>query len=75
MYQKPLSFDDVAPDGVKIIVDWGNMVVGASVFVPCVNNIKARQQLLAIAQRKNWGVEIRVRIENRMFGVRIWRTV
>ena len=74
MYQKPLSFDDVAPDGVKIIVDWGNMVVGASVFVPCVNNIKARQQLLAIAQRKNWGVEIRVRIENRMFGVRIWRT-
>lgn len=75
MYQKPLSFDDVAPDGVKIIIDWGNMVVGASVFVPCVNNIKARQQLLAIAQRKNWGVEIRVRIENRMFGVRIWRTV
>ncbi len=75
MYQKPLSFDDVAPDGVKIIVDWDNMVVGASVFVPCVNNIKARQQLLAIAQRKNWGVEIRVRIENRMFGVRIWRTV
>jgi hypothetical protein len=75
VYQKPLSFDDVAPDGVKIIVDWGNMVVGASVFVPCVNNIKARQQLLAIAQRKNWGVEIRVRIENRMFGVRIWRTV
>jgi len=75
VYQKPLSFDDVAPDGVKIIVDWDNMVVGASVFVPCVNNIKARQQLLAIAQRKNWGVEIRVRIENRMFGVRIWRTV
>ena len=75
MYQKPLRFDDLSPDGVKIVVDWDVMVVNASVFVPCVNNIKARQQLIGIAQRKNWKVEIRVRVENGMFGVRMWRTV
>lgn len=75
MYQKPLKFDDIAPDQVKIIVDWDKMVVGASVFIPCINNVKARKQLLDIAQRKNWQIETRVRIENGMFGVRMWRTV
>jgi len=75
VYQKPLKFDDIAPDQVKIIVDWDKMVVGASVFIPCINNVKARKQLLDIAQRKNWQIETRVRIENGMFGVRMWRTV
>jgi hypothetical protein len=75
VYQKPLKFDDIAPDRVKIIVDWDKMVVGASVFIPCINNVKARKQLLDIAQRKNWQIETRVRIENGMFGVRMWRTV
>lgn len=75
MYQKPLKFDDIAPDQVKIIVDWDKMVVGASVFIPCINNVKARKQLLDIAQRKNWQIETRVRVENGMFGVRMWRTV
>ena len=75
MYQKPLKFDDLTPDQVKIIVDWDTVSVGASVFIPCVNNVKAKKQLLDIAQRKNWGVEVRVRIENGMFGVRMWRTL
>jgi len=75
VYQKPLKFDDIAPDQVKIIVDWDKMVVGASVFIPCINNVKARKQLLDIAQRKNWQIETRVRVENGMFGVRMWRTV
>ncbi len=75
MYQKPLKFDDLTPDQVKIIVDWDTVSVGASVFIPCVNNVKAKKQLLDIAQRKNWGVEVRVRIENGMFGVRMWRTM
>lgn len=31
---KPLRLDDLDPDGVKIIVKWDKMVVGASVFIP-----------------------------------------
>lgn len=75
MYQKPLKTDDLSPDQVKIVVNWNDMVVGASVFIPCVNIVKAQKQLQDIAQRKKWGAETRVRIENGMFGVRIWRTV
>ena len=75
MHQKPLKIDDINPDTVKIIVQWDKMVVGASVFIPCIDTEKAKQQLEKVAELKSWQVEMRVRIENEMFGVRIWRTV
>ena len=75
MYQNPLKTDDINPDTVKIIVQWDKMVVGASVFVPCIDTEKAKQQLEKVAELKSWQVAMRVRIESEMFGVRIWRTV
>jgi len=75
LHQKPLKTDDINPDTVKIIIQWDKMVVGASVFVPCIDTEKAKQQLEKVAELKSWQVEMRVRIENEMFGVRIWRTV
>ena len=75
MYQNPLKTDDINPDTVKIIIQWDKMVVGASVFIPCIDTEKAKQQLEKVAELKSWQVEMRVRIENEMFGVRIWRTV
>jgi len=75
LYQNPLKTDDINPDTVKIIVQWDKMVVGASVFVPCIDTEKAKQQLEKVAELKSWQVAMRVRIENEMFGVRIWRTV
>lgn len=75
MYQNPLKTDDINPDTVKIIIQWDKMVVGASVFVPCIDTEKAKQQLEKVAELKSWQVAMRVRIESEMFGVRIWRTV
>jgi len=75
VYQKPLKVDDLNPDTIKIVIDWSSMVVGASVFIPCVDNVKAKEQLQRIVEAKGWKAEIRIRIENKMFGVRIWRTV
>ena len=75
MYQNPLKTDDINPDTVKIIVQWDKMVVGASVFIPCIDTEKAKQQLEKVAELKSWQVAMRVRIEDEMFGVRIWRTV
>ena len=75
VHQKPLRIDDLNPDGVKVIVQWDSMVVGASVFIPCVDTEKAKQQITKIAALKTWQVEMRVRIEDKMFGLRIWRTV
>jgi hypothetical protein len=75
VYQKPLKIDDLDPDKVKVIVSWGDMVIGASVFIPCINTEKAKQQMEKIAEDKSWQVAVRVCIENGMFGVRIWRIV
>jgi hypothetical protein len=75
LHQKPLKVDDLNPDGVKVIVDWSSMVVGASVFIPCVDTEKTKQQVVKIAALKTWQIEMRVRIEDEMFGLRIWRTV
>lgn len=75
VYQKPLKVDDLNPDTVKIIVQWDDMVVGASVFIPCIDTEKAKQQVEKVVTAKSWQVETRVRIEDKMFGLRIWRTV
>ena len=75
VYQKPLRTDDLNPDKIKVVVQWGDMVVGASVFVPCIDTEKTKQQMIKIAELKTWQVEMRVRIENKMFGLRIWRIV
>jgi len=75
LHQKPLKTDDINPDTVKIIIQWDKMVVGASVFVPCIDTEKAKQQLEKVAELKSWQVATRVRIESKIFGVRMWRTV
>jgi|TARA_X000001382_G_scaffold130935_3_gene127989 hypothetical protein len=73
MRQEVLKNFDLDPDHVRIIVNWGKMVVNASVFVPCVNTQKATQQAKTIAKEKSWEFKIHVRIEDNKLGIRIWR--
>ena len=55
---------DLSPDGVQIIIDWGCMVVGSSIFVPCINTPEAIRQAKAITKGKKAGsIETRVRVE------------
>jgi hypothetical protein len=67
--------DDLHPDGVRIAVNWANMVIGASIFVPCLNTHKAKEQATKIAKSKRWQVIIKIVIENDKLGIRIWRTI
>jgi len=71
---KATRLDDLNPDGIRIVVNWEGMVVGASVFVPCVNTSKLKLQLKNIEQLKGWNLKATPKIENQQFGVRIWRT-
>lgn len=68
------KLDDIAPDGVRIIVHWDKMRVGASVFVPCINARKTREQVNVIFKRKGWKYKAKTTIESGKLGVRIWRT-
>jgi len=65
---------DINPDGVKLEVNWGDMVIGSSIFVPCINTNKAKQQLERITEDWGWEVIIKVVLENQKWGVRLWRT-
>jgi len=67
--------DDLHPDGVRIVINWDKMVIGASFFVPCLNTQKAKEQVTTIAKGKRWQVTIKIVIENDKLGIRIWRTI
>lgn len=64
---------DLAPDGVQVVVDWDDMHVGTSVFIPCVNTDKAKEQVKELFREKAWQYLMRVRIEDGRLGVRAWR--
>ena len=69
-----VKLDDLTPDGVHIVVDWEAMVIGSSVFIPCINTDKAIQQLKTICvNRKGWDIRAKGVIENPHVGVRVWR--
>ena len=71
-----LRLYDLNPDGVRIVVDWGAMVVGSSVFIPCINTNKALQQVKRICVEEfEWDVRVKMVIEKPFSGVRVWRIV
>ena len=72
---KVLRTYDLAPDGVTIEVNWRNMAIGSSIFVPCVNTDEAVKQVNEIFCDRHWELEHRLRIEGGNLGVRFWRTV
>jgi|TARA_R110000822_G_scaffold9445_4_gene36622 hypothetical protein len=69
------NLGDIYPDGVTITVDWGAMEVDMSVFVPCINSEEAKLQAEKVAKKQGWRVKTQPRIEDGIFGVRIWRTL
>jgi hypothetical protein len=68
-----IRFDDLAPDGVRILVDWSRFSIGSSVFIPAVNTTELIGQFQSIAERYNWEIEYRYRIESGRQGLRFWR--
>jgi hypothetical protein len=75
MQQGVLKTDDLNPDGVRIVVNWDDFVIGASVFIPCINTDKAMKQAAAITLEKGYKTEGRVVVESGVLGIRIWRTL
>jgi hypothetical protein len=69
-----LKTHDLNPDGVRIVVDWGAMVVGSSIFVPCIDTDKALQQIKRICvDEMEWDIVARAVISGSHTGVRVWR--
>jgi len=70
-----LRTDDLNPDGVRIIVNWDDMVTSSSVFILCINVTLAVEQIYNVAKRRKWQIKTQIRVENEKLGVRVWRIV
>ena len=47
-----LRSDDLNPDGVRIVINWDNMVTSSSVFILCVDVQEAVRQIKNVAKTK-----------------------
>jgi len=65
--------DELAPDGVRIIISWDSFTVGASVFIPCINTLELVRQVHKLTTPWKWVIHYRPGIEKGRWGVRIWR--
>jgi len=74
-HKRPLKRDELRPDGVTAVVDWDKFTVGSSFFVPCIDTINCREQVIEVARRKGFRIEWRHRIENNKWGIRFWRVL
>lgn len=68
-----LKLDDLDPDGVHIVVDWGALQVGSSFFVPCINTPAARRQVNGVFDRRGWKMRVYTGPEAGIWGIRVWR--
>lgn len=68
-----VRFDDIAPDGVLIVVNWADFIVGSSLFIPAIDTTELIAQVYEVAGRYKWQLEHRFRVENKRQGVRFWR--
>ena len=75
MEQGVLRVHDINPDGIRVVINWDALVVGASMFIPCINTNQATQQLTTITDKKGWKTTTKVTVESGKLGVRMWRTM
>lgn len=65
----------ISPDGFPLRVSLDKLEVGMSIFVPCVNTNRAKRQCKSYAKKNGMELVLAVRVENGLYGLRLWRTV
>tara|TARA_Y100001937_G_scaffold53210_1_gene73412 strand:+ start:2343 stop:2564 length:222 start_codon:yes stop_codon:yes gene_type:complete len=68
-----LKKHDLNPDGVRIVVNWNDMVVGSSVFILSINVQEALSQIRDVMNDRGWEYQMQIRVEDEKLGVRVWR--
>jgi hypothetical protein len=60
-------------EGVSYDIDWAKFRKGRSIFLPCLNYPKVKDDLHAMFMRLGMRVLVKVIIEDGVKGLRIWR--
>ena len=61
-------------EGVHYAIDWENFTIGSSFFIPCVDDVQARERIETKMRRLRYYVIIKLVIEDGIRGLRVWRT-
>jgi hypothetical protein len=61
-------------EGINYELDWQEFTVGSSFFIPCLNDVKARERIETKMNRLGYAVIIKLVIEDGIRGLRVWRT-
>ena len=62
----------IDPDGIPMRIDFHNLREGYSVFIPCLNTLTAKKQVLYIADKMDLPVQCQTTIANGRYGLRVW---
>lgn len=65
----------ICPDNLPILINWHELVVGASVFIPALNLHKLKRQMLQESDKRGIRLVGKERIEGGKLGMRFWRVV
>jgi len=60
-------------EGVSYDIDWAKFSKGKSIFIPCLDYPKAKEDLNVMFKRFGMRVLVKVVIEDGVKGLRIWR--
>ena len=66
--EKPLEIE-----GIQVQVEWSKFSVGTSFFLPCIAHNRMANGIAQRAESRGFKVKILPRIENQMWGIRVWR--
>jgi hypothetical protein len=60
-------------EGVSYDVNWRRFKRGTSIFIPCLDPRRAKEQILTVTNRLRLKVLFKVTIEDNVRGLRVWR--
>ena len=66
--EKPLEIE-----GIQVRIEWSKFFIGTSFFVPCIAHDRLATRIALYAENRGYKVKIISRIENQMWGIRVWR--
>ena len=60
-------------EGITYNLNWLEFSVGSSFFIPCLNDVEARELLERKMKRLKYATTIKLVIEDGVRGLRVWR--
>jgi hypothetical protein len=59
--------------GLSFRVNWAKFIVGASVFIPCLDTDAALAEVTMVTKRLRYKIRTRVAVDKGVYGLRVWR--